>query len=266
MILLQDGIASRTVMSFRTTSEPRVTVCANQYMFNLPVLFLLADPRRSYWSCSIVCGFVEPVQIAFSRVLWFGYYVFNDSCVSSNVVITSLWEQGLFLLLTISSRVYILRFSSIPLDTRGGIRSLIAEPPRNLLFEPAHEIIELFVLRELILQTCMCSHPVGLDVWILVGPFVCFHISCVWTAKALVRLRGCAGLPEPSLVAYVISTIISWAGSIVFFYAYLDETSMSSKQKQTIWHCTLFDVVLIIGDFLCLCTCTLSQIRWYPII
>ena len=27
------------------------------------------------------------------------------------------------------------------------------------------------------------------------------------------RLRGYAGSPEPSLVAYVISTIISWAGS-----------------------------------------------------
>ena len=36
---------------------------------------------------------------------------------------------------------------------------------------------------------------------------------CVRTAKALVRLCGCAGSPEPSLVAYVISTIISWAGS-----------------------------------------------------
>ena len=30
--------------------------------------------------------------------------------------------------------------------------------------------------------------------------------SCVRTAKALARLRGCAGSPEPSLVAYVIST------------------------------------------------------------
>ena len=29
----------------------------------------------------------------------------------------------------------------------------------------------------------------------------------------LVRLHRCAGSPEPSLVAYVISTIISWAGS-----------------------------------------------------
>ena len=34
---------------------------------------------------------------------------------------------------------------------------------------------------------------------------------------ALARLRGCAGSPEPSLVAFVISTIISWAGS--FDYA-----------------------------------------------
>ena len=30
-------------------------------------------------------------------------------------------------------------------------------------YEPCHEIIELFVLRKLILQTPMRSHPVGLD-------------------------------------------------------------------------------------------------------
>ena len=35
-------------------------------------------------------------------------------------------------------------------------------------FEPAHEIMALFVLRKLILQTHMRSHPVGLDVWFLV--------------------------------------------------------------------------------------------------
>ena len=33
--------------------------------------------------------------------------------------------------------------------------------------------------------------------------------SFVRTAKALTRLRGCAGSPEPSQVAHVISTIIS---------------------------------------------------------
>ena len=58
-------------------------------------------------------------------------------------------------------------------------------------------------------------HP---DFWFLVRPFVYFHTLCVRTAKALVRPRGCAGSPEPSLVAYVISTIISWAGSYDIWY------------------------------------------------
>ena len=82
-------------------------------------------------------------------------------------------------------------------------------------FEPSHEIMVLFILHELILQTLMRSHPVGLDVWFLVEPFVYFHTSCVWTAMALARLRRCAGSPEPLLVAYVISTIISWAGPFI---------------------------------------------------
>ena len=79
--------------------------------------------------------------------------------------------------------------------------------------EPAHEIMAFFVLRKLILQTRMGSHPVGVDVWCLVGTFVYFHTSCVRTAKALARLHRCAGSPESSLVAYVISVIISWVGS-----------------------------------------------------
>ena len=63
-----------------------------------------------------------------------------------------------------------------------------------------------FVLRKLILQTRTHSHPVGLNDWFLVGPIVYFHTLCVRTAKALARLRWCAGSPEPSLVAFVIST------------------------------------------------------------
>ena len=74
-----------------------------------------------------------------------------------------------------------------------------------------------FVLRKLILQTRMFSHPVGLDVCCLVGPFVYFHTSCVRTAKALARLRKCAGSREPLLIAYVISTIISWAEYEIMF-------------------------------------------------
>ena len=73
--------------------------------------------------------------------------------------------------------------------------------------------LALFVLRKFILQTRMCRHPAGLDVWSLVGPFVYCYTLCVRTSKALARLRGCAGSPEPLLVAHAIRTIISWAGS-----------------------------------------------------
>ena len=64
-----------------------------------------------------------------------------------------------------------------------------------------------------ILQTRMRSHPVGIDAWLLVPLFVYFHTSCVLITKALARLHRCAGSSEPSLVAYVIRTITSWAGS-----------------------------------------------------
>ena len=100
--------------------------------------------------------------------------------------------------------------------------------------EPCHEIMALFVLCKLILQTCMHSYPVGLDVSFLVGPFVCFHTPCVRTAKALVGLRRCAGLPEPSLVACVISTITSWAGSIrAYLFMLYGSTSYREAKQNT---------------------------------
>ena len=37
----------------------------------------------------------------------------------------------------------------------------------------------LFILRKIILQARMHSHPVGLDIWFVVWPFVYFHTSCV---------------------------------------------------------------------------------------
>ena len=105
----------------------------------------------------------------------------------------------------------------------------------KMLNEPAHEIMALFVLRKFILQMSMSSHPVELDVWFLVPPFVFFHTSWVQTAKALARLCGCVGSSEPSLVAYVISAMISWAGLNVQFYfsvAYsTNEIILPSKLK-----------------------------------
>ena len=80
-------------------------------------------------------------------------------------------------------------------------------------------IMALFVLCKLILQSRMCSHPVGLDVRFLVRPsFIYFHISCVRTAKVLARLRP--GSPEPWLVAHVTqkSRELAQFRLIVIFY------------------------------------------------
>ena len=59
-------------------------------------------------------------------------------------------------------------------------------------YEPSHEIMAFFVHHKIIHQMRMCSHPVGLDVWLMVGSFVYFHTSCMWTVKALARLCGWA--------------------------------------------------------------------------
>ena len=88
----------------------------------------------------------------------------------------------------------------------------------------------LFVLRKLILQTRMRSYTVGLDAWFLVWPFEYFHTPCVRTAMALARLRGCAGLPEPSLVAYVIITIISWADSNRHMSQFMRKENLSHRR------------------------------------
>ena len=58
-----------------------------------------------------------------------------------------------------------------------------------LALKTCHEIMVLFVLRKLILQTSMLSNPVGLDV----GPFYSSSYVCEQR-----RLR-----PGPSLVTYV---------------------------------------------------------------
>ena len=79
----------------------------------------------------------------------------------------------------------------------------------------------LFVLRKL-LKMLMRSHPVGLDVWILVGPFVYFHTTYV-RAK--------------SLVTYVISTIVIWTGSnhVLYLMFYVSVDSGPDPAVQPVW-------------------------------
>ena len=97
-----------------------------------------------------------------------------------------------------------------------------------LQFEPAHEIMALFVLRTHSIAHAQPSS--GARCLILVGSFVYFHTSCVRTAMALAGLRGCAGSPEPSLVAYVISTKISCTGSFYLKDVWQKTTCMISTK------------------------------------
>ena len=152
------------------------------------------------------------------------------------IIVIHVWQNG-----TYWRKVVLFKLSKISLSYRASTKSNIKRItlkwrtiPSSLHFlyvkrpnfpivmqydteiEPAHEILALFVLRKFILQTCMRSHPVRLDVWFLVWLVVYFHTSCVLTAKALARLRESAGSLEPSLITYVISPIISWAGSNVY--------------------------------------------------
>ena len=72
----------------------------------------------------------------------------------------------------------------------------------------------LVILCRLIIQTRMCSHPVGLDVRFfgrthhLLTYFMCANSEGSGKTAQMHRLA------RASLVACVISTIISWAGSI----------------------------------------------------
>ena len=62
---------------------------------------------------------------------------------------------------------------------------------------------------------CMSSPPVGLQKCFFAWSFLQVSTKCLQTATALARLRLCAGSPEPLLVACVISTLFSCAGSIL---------------------------------------------------
>ena len=56
----------------------------------------------------------------------------------------------------------------------------------------------------------MPSHSEGLGIWLSVWRFLLIHCLYERAAKVLARLRGCAGSPEPSLLAQAISTKFAW--------------------------------------------------------
>ena len=104
-------------------------------------------------------------------------------------------------------------FARIPVVHDPDLESVVASSYKLKSIEPCHEIMVFLIPHKLILQKCMQSHPVVLDVWFLVGPFASIlHVCEQWKLW-----QDWAGLPEPLLVTYVIRTIISWAGSNTFW-------------------------------------------------
>ena len=61
----------------------------------------------------------------------------------------------------------------------------------------------------------MPSHSDGPGIWLSVWRFLLTHCLYERAAEVLARLRGCAGSPEPSLLAYAISTKFAWRGPFV---------------------------------------------------
>ena len=60
----------------------------------------------------------------------------------------------------------------------------------------------------------MPSHSEGPWIWFSVWRFRLTHCLYERAAEVLTRLRGCAGSPEPSLLAQAISTKFAWRGPL----------------------------------------------------
>ena len=58
----------------------------------------------------------------------------------------------------------------------------------------------------------MPSHSERPGIWLSVWRFLLTHCMYERAAEVLARLRRCAGSPEPSLLAYAISTKFAWRG------------------------------------------------------
>ena len=75
--------------------------------------------------------------------------------------------------------------------------------------------------------TPMLSHSQGPGIWLSVWRFLLTHCLYERAAEVLARLRGCAGSPEPSLLAKVISTKFAWRGPL-YLWRHLNYKSQTS--------------------------------------
>ena len=85
-----------------------------------------------------------------------GFGIFHGLQAQRNTAIKVFWTESL--------TVYLFYSSSLSLNEY--CCKILQNGTPEMIWAISYEIMVLFVLRKLILQTCMCSHPVGLDVWL----------------------------------------------------------------------------------------------------
>ena len=86
----------------------------------------------------------------------------------------------------------------------------------------------------------MPSHSEGPGIWLSVWRFLLTHCLYERAAEVLARLRGCEGLPEPSLFAQDISTKFAWHGP---FNLYLWKR-LSYNMKEILFKVIKFGITL----------------------
>ena len=79
----------------------------------------------------------------------------------------------------------------------------------------------------------MPRHSEGPGIWLSVWRFLLTHCMYERAAEVLARLRGCAGSPEPSLLAYAISTRFAWRGPNNLLWSV--KTKKNSGLSRTAW-------------------------------
>ena len=89
----------------------------------------------------------------------------------------------------------------IPFVYTVDLTSVVSNYLSLLITEPRQANLCLRAFRHDKFQLRMPSHSAGPGIWLSVSRFLLIHCLYERAAKVLARLRGCAGSPEPSLLA-----------------------------------------------------------------
>ena len=104
-----------------------------------------------------------------------------------------------------------------------------------LLSEPHQANLCLRTFRHDKFQLRMPSHSEGPGIWFSVWKFLLIHCLYERAAKVLARLGGCAGSPEPSLLAWAISTKFACRGPSKNVFKRRAQNDMSHIMRKPVY-------------------------------